>query len=128
MFSFFTFCEAGLCQLIEEIKVKKPFSPCKPTKRDQVFSPLPKVTGIQLKKLIKVKDILSPFDEFMESKGPAAHPERGETGGQKESEIDPKTTPEMPPKMSPSGPPESAKNSAFPCVFAQNGAPKGPRF
>ena len=98
MIFFFTFGEAGLCQLIEKIKVKKLLSPCKPTKRDQVFSPLPKVTGIQLKRLIKVKELISPFDEFMESKGPAAHPERGETGGQKGSEIDPKTTPEMPPK------------------------------
>ena len=53
----------------------------------------------------------------MEFKGATAHPERGETGGQKGYGIDPKTTPEMAPKMSPSGPPEYAKNSVFPCVL-----------
>ena len=65
----------------------------------------------------------------MKSKGPAAHPERGETGGQNESEIDPKTTPEMPPKWSLPGLPKMQKKLLYFLVnFTLNGAPKGPRF
>ena len=47
---------------------------------------------------------------------------------QKGRKMEPEMYPKVPPKWSPFGPPESAKTIAFPCVFAQNGAPKGPRF
>ena len=94
----------------------------------QGVSPLPKVAGIQLENSIKVKIFSSSFDEFMESKGPTAHPQRGETGGQTVSGIDPKSTPEMPPEMNPSGPPESAKEQCISLCFTLTGAPKGPRF
>ena len=66
---FFTFRETGLCQLIERIKVKKLLSPCKPTKKDQVFSPLPEVAGIQLKRLIKVKDFFHLLTNSWNPKG-----------------------------------------------------------
>ena len=49
-------------------------------------------------------------------------------GAQKREEMGPKMDPELPPKWSTFGPPESMETSAIPCVFAQNGTPKGPRF